>query len=78
MGENRIGLVSEPTGQAFARAILELHRDRSMYMQMSATGEEYVRRHLTWRAFTGKMIEVFDAEVDKEKPAFAGMQLGGG
>lgn len=78
LGENRIGLVSEPTGQAFARAILELHRDRSMYMQMSATGEEYVRRHLTWRAFTGKMIEVFDAEVDKEKPAFAGMQLGGG
>lgn len=78
LGENRIGLVSEPTGQAFARAILELHRDRSMYMQMSATGEEYVLRHLTWQAFAGKMIEVFDAEVDKEKPAFAGMQHGGG
>ena len=63
--ENRIGLISESTGQAFAQAILRLHKDRSTYRQLSAAGEEYVLRHLTWQAYARKTLDIFNAEVQK-------------
>ena len=63
--ENRIGLISEPKGQAFAQAILRLHKDRRTYRQLSSSGQEYVLRHLTWQAYAQKTVDIFNAAVDK-------------
>ncbi len=63
--ENRIGLTSEPTSQAFAQAILRLHKDRRTYRQLSTAGEEYVLRHLTWQAYARKTLDIFKAEAEK-------------
>lgn len=65
LGQNRIGLVSEPTGQAFARAVIRLHRERNTYRQLSTSGQDYVLRHLTWQAFARKTVDIFAAEVSK-------------
>ena len=65
LGQNQIGLVSEPTGQAFAQAILRLHREQETYRQLSRSGQDYVLRHLTWQAYARKMVDIFDAEANK-------------
>ena len=65
LGEKRIGLVCEPTGHAFAQAILYLHQNRTMYNQLSKSGQEYAQRFLTWEAYARGTVEIFDAEFGK-------------
>jgi len=67
LSENRIGLACEPTGHAFAQAILHLYRDREAYSQLSRAGREYVLRHLTWEAFARKNVVMFDAQLDNRR-----------
>ena len=63
LSENRIGVVCEPNGHAFAQAILGLYRDRAEYERLSNSGEEHVLRELTWHAFAKRTLEVFDEQV---------------
>ena len=65
LGENRIGLVCEPTGHAFAEAILCLHQNRTMYNQLSKSGQEYALRFLTWQVYARRTVEIFNAEFRK-------------
>ena len=65
LSEKRIGLVSEPTGQAFAQAILRLRRERKTYRRLSTSGQEYVLRQLSWEAYAQKTVDIFNAEVNK-------------
>jgi len=62
LGENKIGVVCEPNGHAFAQAILGLYRDRSEYERISNSGEEHVLRELTWHVFAKRTLEVFDEQ----------------
>jgi glycosyltransferase involved in cell wall biosynthesis len=63
--ENRIGLACEPTGHAFAQAILHLYGNPETYSQMSSIGQELVLRHLTWQSFARRIADVFDAQGPK-------------
>jgi glycosyltransferase involved in cell wall biosynthesis len=65
LGAKRIGLVCEPTGHAFAQAILHLHQNRATYNQLSKSGQEYALRFLTWQAYAQGTVEIFDAEFSK-------------
>jgi glycosyltransferase involved in cell wall biosynthesis len=63
LSENRIGLACEPTGHAFAQAILHLYRDGETYSRFSMVGREHVLRHLTWQAFARRNVDMFDAQL---------------
>jgi glycosyltransferase involved in cell wall biosynthesis len=62
LGEHSIGVVCTPSGQAFARAILDLYHDRPKYREFSSRGQAHILRELTWRAFARRMLDVFDAQ----------------
>ena len=63
LSENRIGLACEPTGHAFAQAIIHLYRDGETYSQLSTVGQEHVLRFLTWQAFARRNVDLFDGQM---------------
>ena len=53
-----IGVVCEPTSKAFAKKILEIQGNPSIYKDISTIGHQYVSKHLMWRNHTLAVFEV--------------------
>jgi glycosyltransferase involved in cell wall biosynthesis len=58
IGGQGIGVVSEPTAEAFAHHLQEVLDDPSSHQQMVLKGREFVAGHLTWRQHATGFLEV--------------------
>ena len=52
-------IVPRGDSQALADAILELGRDKAMREHMGRVGSHYVRTHLSWKDYGGRLMEIY-------------------
>ena len=60
LAEQRIGVVCEPTAEAFAASILEVHRHPGKYRAMARRGRRFVAKNLTWGQYAEKVLKLMD------------------
>ncbi len=58
VGEGR-RIVPRGDSQALADAIAELGRDIAMREHMGRVGSHYVRTHLSWKDYGGRLVEIY-------------------
>jgi glycosyltransferase involved in cell wall biosynthesis len=58
IGGRGIGVVSEPTAEAFARHLQEVLDDPKGHLRMALEGRDYVAGHLTWRQHATSFLDV--------------------
>ena len=63
-----VGVVCEPTSQAFTKHILEIQKNPDYYQEMSIVGHQYVMDHLSWRGYSQTVFEVMENVGSGVKP----------
>ena len=63
-----VGVVCEPTSQAFTKHILEIQKNPDYYQEMSIVGHQYVMDHLSWRGYSQAVSEVMENVGSGVKP----------
>ena len=56
LGREEIGIVCEPTTEAFVKAVHSIHDDPSAYSSMAKRGRKFVIEHLSHRNFAEQMV----------------------
>jgi glycosyltransferase involved in cell wall biosynthesis len=60
LAEQGIGIVCDPTPEAFAQRILEVHRYRGRYRAMARKGRRYVTKNLSWSQYAERVLGLME------------------
>jgi glycosyltransferase involved in cell wall biosynthesis len=60
LAKQNIGLVCEPTAEAFAKLIVEVHNRPEFCTATAKKGHGYVSQYLNWKVYSQKVLEVME------------------
>ena len=60
LSEQGIGLVCDPTPEAFARKILEIHKNPGLYRAIARKGRRFVVENLTWSQYAERVLGLME------------------
>jgi glycosyltransferase involved in cell wall biosynthesis len=60
LSKQNIGLVCEPTAEAFAKLIVEVHNRPEFFTAIAKKGHGYVSQNLNWKVYSQYVLEVME------------------
>ena len=60
LAKEGIGVVCEPSADAFAESILKVRKNPARYEEMAVRGRHFVAQRLSWRSYTDRFVELIN------------------